>query len=87
MVASGDAVDVTVNDAELNLSREHFAIHLVDWDVTAIDLNSSNGTLLQRKDSTAWTALSTTESTLVSSGDKLRAGSRIFQIQLHHIQT
>ena len=87
LVTSGDAVDVTVNDPDLNLSREHFAIHLVDWDVTAVDLNSSNGTMLQRKDSTGWTPLSTTEAAIVSSGDKLRAGSRVFQIQLHHIQT
>lgn len=86
-VAAGHAVEVTVNDPELNLSREHFAIHLHDWDVTAIDLNSSNGTLLQRSQTTDWVPLSTTDPVEVSSGDKLRAGSRIFQIQLHHIQT
>lgn len=87
LVQSGAADPLTINDPDLNLSRSHFAIRLVDWDVTAMDLGSANGTLFQRADATDWMPLSTSEATSLTAGDKLRAGSRVFQIQLHHIQT
>lgn len=87
LVQGGAADPLTINDPDLNLSRSHFAIRLVDWDVTAMDLGSANGTLFQRADATDWTPLSTSQPTSLTAGDKLRAGSRVFQIQLHHIQT
>lgn len=86
-VVAGQVEPVIVLDQELNLSREHFSIRLDGWDVMVMDLNSSNGTYLMRHNTPVWEQISATHETAVSAGDRLRAGARVFQIQLHHIQT
>ncbi len=86
LVVDGLAQPATVIDPELNLSRAHFAVRLDGWSILANDLGSSNGTYLQRDGQTEWEPLAVDHGVEVGSGDRLRAGSRIFKIQLHHVQ-
>lgn len=86
LVVNGMAEPALVVDPELNLSRAHFALRLDGWNILANDLGSSNGTYLQRDGEGDWHELAADVGTEVSSGDRLRAGSRVFQIQQHHVQ-
>ncbi len=86
LVAGGTAEPAIVVDPELNLSRAHFALRLDGWNILANDLGSSNGTFLQRDAQTEWEPLPVDVGADLGSWDRLRAGSRVFQIQLHHVQ-
>lgn len=86
LVVSGMAQSATVVDPELNLSRAHFALRLDGWNILASDLGSSNGTYLQREGRAEWEPLAADHGIEVGSGDRLRAGSRVFHVQLHHVQ-
>ena len=61
-------------------------MYLDGWSVTAIDLNSANGTLLLRHGAAEWERLSADTRALLQSGDTLRAGDRELRLELHHVQ-
>jgi hypothetical protein len=80
------ADELRLVDESSTISRAHVGIHLDNWSVTAIDLQSSNGTLLQRSGTTTWETLSTETRLLLGSGDTLRVGERELRLELHHVQ-
>lgn len=84
LVTSEAATPLTVADRDLNMSRAHFAIQLSEWNVLITDLGSSNGTLLQRSDSATWAPIAANTAVELSSGDRIRTGSREFIVDLHH---
>lgn len=85
-VASGLS-SLKIDDESLSISRAHAAIRLDGWDVTAIDLESSNGTLVRRAGAEAWETVGTDAPTRLNAGDALRIGEREMQLELHHVQT
>ena len=80
------ADELRLVDDSSTISRAHVGIYLDNWSVTAIDLHSSNGTLLHRSGSTTWETISTETRVTIGSGDTLRVGERELRLELHHVQ-
>ncbi len=80
------ADELRLVDDSSTISRAHVGIYLDNWSVTAIDLHSSNGTLLHRSGSTTWETISTEARVKIGSGDTLRVGERELRLELHHVQ-
>lgn len=85
-VENGRALPLLVDDEEVSLSRQHFAVRLVSWDITIVDLDSSNGTWHRPNGVDTWTRLRDQVPVVVRHGDEVRAGSRYFEVFHHHVQ-
>ena len=85
-VLAGTASPMILTDDTVSMSRKHARVALVDWAVTIIDLNSSNGTWLSRAGvEPNWSKLEAGSPHELVSGDRLRIGGRIIQVELHHM--
>lgn len=83
-VAAGQAHPWTVDDGADRLSRAHLLVALDGWDVLAIDLGSTNGTV-HRSAATGTTArlMPHTPATL-NDGDTVWMGARSFIFESYH---
>ena len=74
-------------DDTLALSRQHARIVLDDWAVHVADLDSSNGTWLNRgPNPQEWMSVETGTTVPLEPGDRIKVGGRIIQVELHHIR-
>lgn len=86
-IRSGSAGAIVLTDPSLALSRRHARIVLHEWSVYVTDLDSSNGTWLNRgANPQDWRRVSNTSTEAVLPGDRLRVGGRVLQVELHHIR-
>lgn len=84
-VRSGLARPMTLTDETLSLSRQHARLVLQDWTVSVTDLNSSNGTWLNRSaDPQDWSRVEPGTLVEMRATDRLRIGGRVIQVELHH---
>ena len=84
-VLAGAAEPLALTDANNSVSRRHARIVLDEWRVLASDLGSSNGTWLNRgPDPLSWIEIGSDEQVELHAGDRLRVGSRLVQVELHH---
>ncbi len=86
-VRGGTAGAMVLVDDTLALSRQHARIILDDWSVYVADLNSSNGTWLNRgPNPQEWMAVDAGTTVPLQPGDRIKVGGRVIQIELHHIR-
>ena len=84
-VRAGTAEPLALTDSNNSVSRRHARIVLDEWRVLASDLGSSNGTWLNRgPDAASWIQIGGDEQVELHTGDRLRVGSRLVQVELHH---
>lgn len=83
-IGLGRAAPMVLTDDSLALSRKHARISLNEWAVSVVDLGSSNGTYVSRPGRTdQWSKITDVEVPL-HSGDRVRVGGRVIQVELHH---
>ncbi|MEM7093590.1 MAG: FHA domain-containing protein [Actinomycetota bacterium] len=86
-VRSGLAGAMVMPDDSLALSRRHARIILDEWSVIVSDLGSSNGTWLNRgPNPQEWARVEAGTAVQLEPGDRLRLGSRLVQVELHHLR-
>jgi hypothetical protein len=78
-VAAGEAEPLTL--AHPMVSRRHLRIMLSDWQVTAIDAGSANGTFLMPRNATTWTRLEPGTETAIPPGSTISLG--VVQLRYH----
>jgi len=81
------AAPMILTDETLALSRQHARIVLDQWSASIHDLNSSNGTFINRPGQAApWSKVEPDAPIELEPGDRLRVGGRIIQVELHHVR-
>lgn len=78
-VAAGEAEPLTL--AHPMVSRRHVRIMLNDWQVTAVDAASANGTFLMPRNATTWTRLEPGTETTIPPGSTISLG--VVQLRYH----
>lgn len=73
-VAAGSAYPLRIDDPDSALSRVHARIHLDNWTVTAVDLDSANGTGIWQPGDAQWTQLPAHQPVALRSGAQLGLG-------------
>lgn len=75
-VRAGRLRGIMVSDPDRSVSRAHARIELRQWDVVLIDNSSANGTYVAEKDENHWTPLTPGTPHRLTSGSRIRLGSR-----------
>ncbi|MEY2959781.1 MAG: hypothetical protein RLZZ01_2349 [Actinomycetota bacterium] len=73
-----------VDDPTIESSRVHLAVRPSGWDVTVVDLGSSNGTSIVRGSTGSVEALRPEQPVVLRDSDTVRFGSRSFVFRSHH---
>lgn len=84
-VIAGTASSVVIPDDSLGISRHHAMIVLDGWDVTVMDLASSNGTYVQKSGQTNWEQVRGNTPLRLEMGDTVKVPGREMRLELHHI--
>lgn len=86
-VADQGAEMLRLADERSEISRSHAGVYLDNWSVTVVDLNSSNGTRLRRKDTTDWVRVGADKPAVLEAGDTVGIGEHELRLELHHVHS
>ncbi|WP_238886238.1 FHA domain-containing protein [Mycobacterium sp. IDR2000157661] len=74
--AGSSATPIQLVDPAGELSRAHIAIRLIDWDVSVVDLNSTNGTRVKQANEDLWRRIAPQRPHLLKPGAEVQIGGR-----------
>ncbi|MGK8520528.1 FHA domain-containing protein [Nocardia asteroides] len=80
--AESGLVPLRVEDASGGMSRAHAEIRLVNWDVTVVDLGSTNGTRTRLPGYRDWMRLAPHQSMVLVPGTEIMLGNRVLRFEL-----
>jgi eukaryotic-like serine/threonine-protein kinase len=75
----GSQANIQVYPDDHSISRHHFRLEIRPPAVMVQDINSTNGTFVQRKGTTVWQRIT---EVLLSNGDQIKAGNAIFGFEI-----
>ncbi|MFD4183350.1 FHA domain-containing protein [Rhodococcus sp. NPDC058514] len=75
---------IRIDDSSGGMSRAHAAVRLMDWDVTIVDLDSTNGTHLRAPGEQDWIRLPPNTPVTLTPGAEVRLGDRVATFDSPH---